>query len=653
MFSGSRSATQRHRQLLEWRHRYSILVAGQLRRIPATAAQVGPYTTEGLQAVGGNGAGTERMAIYLPGTADDQALALEEMTPREIVAELDKYVVGQAAAKRAVAIALRNRSRRQKLAPELADEIMPKNIIMIGSTGVGKTEIARRLAKLTSSPFLKVEASKFTEVGYVGRDVESMIRDLVENAIDLVREEKLEEVEDKAELAAEDRLLELLLPLPATVANTAAEPEGARDDDTSATNGNAAAENPSSANATTTDEDAAAGTANPDAARDVAQGIHLEPEHQVIQLPVQPVDEPAAATLNTVEPAAGAHQRSREKLRQQFREGKLDDRMVELDVRDRAAQQVEVWSPQSPEEMDVSLKDLLPALLGQRTKKRRMKVADAFEYLVSEEEQRLVDMDQIVKLAIDRVEDAGIIFLDEIDKIAGREGGHGPDISREGVQRDILPIVEGTTVSTKYGNVSTDHILFIAAGAFHVSKPSDLIPELQGRFPIRVELHSLTVEDFIRILTEPKSSLVKQATALLETEGIRLEFTPEALEEMARFAFRVNETTENIGARRLHTIMERVLDEISFQAPELAKQRSDAGRAQATPEGVVGQIAASAPLREEPAGTAPAPPLPVVERIIGDGPDAKTELVVVIDPEYVRQQVASIVKDQDLSRYIL
>jgi len=512
------------------------------------------------------------MAIYLPGIAEDQALSLDQLTPREIVIELDKYVVGQHAAKRAVAIALRNRMRRQKLPADLADEIMPKNIIMIGPTGVGKTEIARRLAKLTGSPFLKVEASKFTEVGYVGRDVESMVRDLVEIAIDMVREEKLEEVEDKAELNAEDRILDLLLPP----------------------------------------------TPPPTASQD----------SKAIQLPaITPEPDPSSQT----------QARTRDKHRQQFREGRLDDRTVEIDVRERSQPQFEIISGQNMEDMDMSFKDMLPSLFAPRTKKRKMKVSEAFDYLVQEEEQRLIDMDQVTRLAVERVEDSGIVFLDEIDKIAGREGGHGPDVSREGVQRDILPIVEGTTVNTKYGMVSTDHILFIAAGAFHVSKPSDLIPELQGRFPIRVELHSLTVNDFIRILTEPKSSLVKQSTALLETEGIKLEFTPEALVEMANFAFRVNETTENIGARRLHTIMERVLDEISFQAPDLFK----------SPDNVVPVVAANS---TEP-GHAPLPaePLPVIERETASGP----EKVIVVGPEYVRAQVASIVKDQDLSRYIL
>ncbi len=501
------------------------------------------------------------MAIYLPASAEEQDLSLDEMTPREIVAELDKHVVGQKAAKRAVAIALRNRQRRQKLPPDIAEDIMPKNIIMIGPTGVGKTEIARRLAKLTNSPFLKVEASKFTEVGYVGRDVESMIRDLVEIAIDMVREERLEEVEDRAEMNAEERLLDILLPPP---------------------------------------------PASP-------------PSHQDGQL-----------TL----PGTESHQRSREKLRQQFREGKLDDRMVELDVRERGTPQFGIISNQNLEDMEMNLKDMLPNIFGGGTKKRKMKVGDAFDYLVQEEEGRLIDMDQVNRTATERVESNGIIFLDEIDKIAGREGGHGPDVSREGVQRDILPIVEGTTVNTRYGMVRTDHILFIAAGAFHVSKPSDLIPELQGRFPLRVELKSLTVEDFLRILTEPKSSLTKQYTALLETEGVRLEFVPEALREMAEFAFKVNESTENIGARRLHTIMERVLDDVSFLAPDVVRRAPEGEQAHALAE----------VLRTE-AST----PLPYQERMTASGP----EKVFTITPEYVKQMVATIVKDQDLSRYIL
>jgi ATP-dependent HslUV protease ATP-binding subunit HslU len=524
------------------------------------------------------------MAIYLPGTAEDQELSLEELTPREIVGELDKYVVGQKAAKRAVAIALRNRMRRQKLTPDLADEIMPKNIIMIGPTGVGKTEIARRLAKLTNSPFLKIEASKFTEVGYVGRDVDSIVRDLVEIAIDMVREEKLEEVEDRAEMNAEERLLDVLLPAPAQ-------------------------------------QPAAAGQGGN------APGFGA------------PTIEGNAITLPPPPGGAGdSHHRTREKLRQQFREGKLDDRMVEIDVRERNSPSFEIISNQGVEEMDVNLKDMLPNIFGQRTRKRKMKVSDAFEYLVQEEEGRLIDMDQVTRLAVERVESSGIVFLDEIDKIAGREGGHGPDVSREGVQRDILPIVEGTTVNTRYGMVRTDFILFIAAGAFHVSKPSDLIPELQGRFPIRVELQSLTVEDFVRILTEPKSSLVRQYTALLETEGLKLEFTPEAIEEMAQFAFKVNEGTENIGARRLHTIMEKVLDEISFSAPDLTRAQA---KGDPKNQSTVVELAA--------VGEGTKAPLPVIERETANG----MEKVMVIDPEYVRQMVADIVKNQDLSRYIL
>ena len=466
------------------------------------------------------------MAIYLPSVADESDVLLDDLTPKEIVSELDKYVVGQHDAKRAVAIALRNRMRRQKLPPDIAEEIMPKNIIMIGPTGVGKTEIARRLARLANSPFLKVEASKFTEVGYVGRDVESMIRDLVEIAIDMVREEKLEEVTEKAEQQAEERLLDLLLPSAPAATNSTA-------------------------------------------------GFAL-------------VTEEGSSTSRT-----------REKLRNQLREGKLDDNMVELEVRERSTPAFEIISNQGVEEMDINIKDMLPNIFGQRTKKRKMKVSEAFEYLVQEEESRLIDMDQVTRTAVERVEQSGIIFLDEIDKIAGRESGHGPDVSREGVQRDILPIVEGTTVNTRYGMVRTDHILFVAAGAFHVSKPSDLIPELQGRFPIRVELKSLTMTDFIAILTEPKSSLVKQYTALLETEGLKLTFTREALDEVARFAFQVNEATENIGARRLHTIMERVLDEISFNAPDME------------------------------------------------------EKAVNVDADYVKKMLADIVKDQDLSRYIL
>ncbi len=452
------------------------------------------------------------MVIYLPGQSVDEEPLLDELTPREIVRELDKHVVGQAEAKRAVAIALRNRIRRQKLPPEMADEVMPKNILMIGPTGVGKTELARRLARLANSPFLKVEASKFTEVGYVGRDVESMIRDLVDISIDMVREERLDEVADRAEAAAEDRLLDLLMP-------------------------------------------------------------------------PQPEQSESA-------------ERTREKLRERLREGKLDERQVELEVKDRAPT-LEIMTNAGVEEMGINLKDMMPNIFGQKARRRKMRVAEAMDYLVQEEEQKLIDMEQVTRVAVERVESSGIIFLDEIDKIAGRESGHGPDVSREGVQRDILPIVEGTTVNTRYGFVRTDHILFIAAGAFHVSKPSDMIPELQGRFPIRVELKSLSVEDFIRILKEPKNALSKQYSALMETEGIKLILTDDALEEVARLAAQVNESSENIGARRLHTIMEKLLEEVSFEGPDMKKK------------------------------------------------------TVKIDANYVRKQLAAIVKDQDLSRYIL
>ncbi|HET9228290.1 MAG TPA: ATP-dependent protease ATPase subunit HslU [Thermoanaerobaculia bacterium] len=450
-------------------------------------------------------------------------VVLENMTPRQIVSELDKYVVGQKQAKRAVAIALRNRWRRQQLPAELAEDIAPKNILMIGSTGVGKTEIARRLARLAKAPFLKVEASKFTEVGYVGRDVESMVRDLVEIAVTMVKEEKREAVREAAAQRAEDRLLQLLVP-PRPVSSYLRSQE------------------------------------------------HDEEEDDL------------AAT--------------REKFRDKLRSGALDHRRVEIEVDESSYPSLEMFTPQGVEEVGLNIKDMLPGLFG-RKKKQQVSVAEAREILVQQEAEKLIDRAQVAREARERVEQGGMIFLDEIDKIAGREGSRGPDVSREGVQRDLLPIVEGTNVSTKYGMVKTDHILFVAAGAFHVSKPSDLIPELQGRFPIRVELDSLTEQDFVRILTEPETALTKQYSALLSTEGVTLEFTPDAVAEIARLAVEVNSVTENIGARRLSTLMERLLDEVSYDAPDMAG------------------------------------------------------VSVSVDGEYVRRVLSDIVKNQDLSRYVL
>jgi ATP-dependent HslUV protease ATP-binding subunit HslU len=479
------------------------------------------------------------MAIFLP---ERTASAATSLTPREIVAELDKHVIGQAKAKRAVAIALRNRIRRQRLPADIAEEVTPKNILMIGPTGVGKTEIARRLAKLAQSPFIKVEASKFTEVGYVGRDVESMVRDLVEIAVDMVRAERSEDVKDKARDAAEERLLDLLLP-----------------------------------------------PARPAAANESFDSPN------VVRIPTGSTDQAVREQAN----------RTRERMREQLRSGRLDDRIVELDVQNVAMPTFEVIAGTSVEEIGVNLKDMMGNMFGAgRSKTRKMKVPDALQHLIAEESSKLVDMESVARVAVQRVEQAGIIFIDEIDKIASRDGlaggGHGgPDVSREGVQRDILPIVEGTTVNTKHGMVKTDHILFIAAGAFHVSKPSDLIPELQGRFPIRVELEPLTREDFVRILTEPRSALVKQYVALMGVDGVELTFTAKAVERIADFAARVNDATENIGARRLHTVMERLLDHISFEGPDL-----------------------------NPAE-------------------------VTIDEHYVDRMLADIAKNEDLSRYIL
>jgi ATP-dependent HslUV protease ATP-binding subunit HslU len=452
---------------------------------------------------------------------------LDEMSPKEIVEELDRYVIGQKAAKKAVAIALRNRIRRQKLDEEMAEEVAPKNIIMIGPTGVGKTEIARRLARLANSPFLKVEATKFTEIGYVGRDVESMVRDLVEIAVDMVREEKIAEIEEKAEQNTEERLLDMLLAAQQNIPGEQSRLESGKD-------------------------------------------------------------------LTRLD-------QMREKLRKQLRAGILDQRLVEMEVREHSMNPISLqfFEGSSLEELQFNMRDLLSGLVENKSKKRRMPVEEAADYIMQEEEQKLVDIDQVARLALERVEQNGIIFLDEIDKIAGRESGHGPDVSREGVQRDILPIIEGTNVNTRYGMLRTDHILFIAAGAFHVSKPTDLIPELQGRFPIRVEMDSLNENDFIRILQEPKNALIKQYSALLGTEGLKLQFTGDAIREISKIACQVNESAENIGARRLHTIMEALLENVSFEGMQRRNKN------------------------------------------------------VKITAAYVRQQVGRIASDKDLSRYIL
>lgn len=436
------------------------------------------------------------MAIYLGGETAAAKPKLDDLTPRQIVEELDKYVVGQTNAKRAVAVALRNRIRRQKLPVEIAQDVLPKNILMIGSTGVGKTEIARRLARIADSPFIKIEASKFTEVGYVGRDVESMIRELADVAIDMTKQAAHDDVRERAEQNAEEALLDLLLP--------------------------------------------------PTALQYQTDGIEADSEQQPT--------------------------RTREKLREQLKRGHLDERMIELDTQDRGPTTIDFVGGQGMEEMGVNLKDMFGNLFPTKTVRRKMRVADAMVYLIRDEQERLVDMEQITRAALDKVQNSGIIFLDEIDKIAGRESGGNPDVSREGVQRDLLPIVEGTNVNTRYGMISTEHILFIAAGAFHVSKPSDMIPELQGRFPIRVELEALTIDDLKRILTQPKNSLIKQYQALLSTEGIEINFTDDAVSRLAEMTAELNRSTENIGARRLHTLLEKLLEEISFLGSELEQK---------------------------------------------------------------------------------
>ena len=463
------------------------------------------------------------MAIALPQDLRKPTVKSKEteLTPREIVAELDKYIIGQEAAKKAVAIALRNRYRRRKLPPDLADEIAPKNILMIGPTGIGKTEISRRLAKLTYSPFLKIEASKFTEVGYVGRDVESMIRDLVRISVEMVKSEKIEEVKEKAHKNVEEKILDILLPPLKRKTG------------------------------------------------DLDEGNQL------------------------------GFQETREKFRRQLRDGVLDERMVEIDVKEKMSSPMEIFSNSGVEEIGIQIQEIIPGFLGGKSKRRRMKIKEALEYLLEDEEKRLIDMDQVSRLAVERVEHSGIIFLDEVDKIAGRETGRGPEVSREGVQRDLLPIIEGTTVNTRSGLVRTDHILFIGAGAFHVSSPADLIPELQGRFPIRVELTPLDKKDFVRILTEPENALIKQYEALLATEGVDVSFAEDAIDEIAEIAEKVNEDAENIGARRLHTVMEKVMEEISFKAPNIKKKK------------------------------------------------------IPINRKYVQSQLKDILEDQDLSRFIL
>lgn len=494
-----------------------------------------------------------------PSLSSKKTLA-DALTPKQIVEELDKYIIGQSEAKRAVAIALRNRARRQMLEEDMRDEVAPKNIIMIGSTGIGKTEIARRLARLVDAPFIKVEASKYTEVGYVGRDVESMIRDLTDLAINMVRAEQTEAVKEKALEQVEDRLLDCLLPPPRAIKKQKSVEE----------------------DADLTDEEGE-DTETLTFDLELADSEEIEPEQE------EAVSEQEKTR----------YLRTREKFRKMLRDGKLEDKPVEISVKNQSVPFIEIFSPSGIEEMDINFKDMFGSFLPKKVKKRRVTVDEARHILMQEEAEKLIDMDKVVGEAIGRVENSGIVFLDEIDKIAGRESKSGPDVSREGVQRDILPIIEGSTIATKYGMVRTDHVLFIAAGAFHASKPSDLIPELQGRFPIRVELKSLDQHDFKRILTEPKNALEKQYIAMLKTEDVEVCITDDAIDEIAALAFQVNESVEDIGARRLHTIMERLFDDLSFNAPSMEER------------------------------------------------DIK------IDADYVSNQLAEVVKDQDLSKYIL
>ena len=492
-----------------------------------------------------------------PNATRDKNTLAAALTPRQIVEELDKYIIGQFEAKRSVAIALRNRARRQMLAEDMQDEVAPKNIIMIGSTGVGKTEIARRLARLVDAPFIKVEASKYTEIGYVGRDVESMIRDLTETAISRVKAEQTEAVQEKARESTEERLLDCIFPVPRSLQRRSRLEDDALDEP------------------------------------------QEEDDDVILQLPFDLGPDAETETEEAREIERERYLKTREKFRDWLREGRLEDKPVEVNVKHQSMPFVEIFSPGGIEEMDINFKDMFSNILPNQTKKRRVPVSEARTILMQEESEKLIDMDAVITEAIQRVENSGIVFLDEIDKIAGRESRHGPDVSREGVQRDILPIIEGSTVTSKYGAVRTHHILFIAAGAFHVSSPSDLIPELQGRFPIRVELKSLNKDDFKSILTEPKNALVKQYTALLHTEGIEATITDDAIDEIAVLAFQVNEAVEDIGARRLHTIMEKLFENLFFDAPDLEKNS------------------------------------------------------ITIDADYVRSELAEIVRDQDLSRYIL